>query len=168
MYPKTTILSLLCFSLAKHIVRNIYHPRLSFIADFSSYAFSAYWIADTSPSVGDVIVFTNILLDEANSYNSTTGKFTAPVGGIYLFASNLCIHHNRSVRVEFVVDNVPIGRFRISDKVYSECSSGTAIGIVQKGSKVWLRVIEIESGDMFHNHPTMTFNSFTGHLLEKK
>lgn len=133
----------------------------------SVYAFSAYWITDTSPSVGHNLIFSRTLLDTDGVYNNKTGEFTAPTSGIYMFASNLCIHNGQSVRVEFVSAVSIFGRFRVSDDVYSECSSGTVIGHVENGSKVWVKVIEIEPGNVFHNDEKYTFNSFTGHLLQK-
>ncbi|XP_060582043.1 uncharacterized protein LOC132738551 isoform X4 [Ruditapes philippinarum] len=48
-------------------------------------AFHAKNRKNSNPTNGDTIVFTDIVLNLGESYNTDTGVFTVPLGGIYLF-----------------------------------------------------------------------------------
>lgn len=48
-------------------------------------AFHAYRTGSTDQTSGTVAIFGSELFDQASSFNSATGVFTAPVAGIYLF-----------------------------------------------------------------------------------
>ena len=113
------------------------------------------------------MVFTDTQLDEDGVYNNETGKFMAPVTGIYTFSSTICTWNGKHVRVDIVVDDKMIGRVSSRHTGWSGCSSGTATAKIEKGSKVWMKVIYASSGGIFDNNKTYTINSFSGHLLQK-
>jgi hypothetical protein len=48
-------------------------------------AFHAKNVKNNNPVAGNTIVFTDIILNLDDSYNSDTGVFTVSLGGIYLF-----------------------------------------------------------------------------------
>ncbi|XP_060593958.1 A disintegrin and metalloproteinase with thrombospondin motifs adt-1-like [Ruditapes philippinarum] len=53
--------------------------------------FNAYHITDLSPVVNQTMVFTQILFNDGNAYDSSTGVFTAPINGTYTFSAQLCV-----------------------------------------------------------------------------
>ena len=49
------------------------------------------------PGSGDTIIFPDIILNLGEAYNSDTGVFTAPYGGIYLFTVQLCVDNSKLI-----------------------------------------------------------------------
>lgn len=130
-----------------------------------AYSFSAHWLSSTSPANNDVIIFTRTLYDKGNVYNNTTGKFTTPVTGIYLFTAALCIKPNTWMNLQFMADGTRIGEFVAGDKYWSICSSGSATAPLSKGSVVWLRAHSVDYGEKLWNSDDNGFNGFTGTLV---
>jgi hypothetical protein len=73
-------------------------------------------VKNNSPTDGDIIVFTDILLNLGDSYNTNTGIYTVPLGGIYLFTVQLCIDNSEIIHYELVVDD----KTRCQDNIFSE------------------------------------------------
>lgn len=130
-----------------------------------AYSFSAYWLSDTSPANNDAIVFTRTLYDTGNVYNNRTGKFTAPVTGIYIFTATLCISSSSWMTLQFVADGTRIGAFAAGDANYWTCSSGSATALLLKGSAVWLRAHDTNAGERLVNNGDNAFNGFTGTMI---
>jgi hypothetical protein len=51
------------------------------------------------------MVFSTILVNEGNAYNSSTGVFTAPINGTYSFSAQLCKHPNKNMNFEIKVND---------------------------------------------------------------
>ena len=51
--------------------------------------FFAYFNSGTNAYNADPIIFNNTTFNDGNGYSTTTGKFTAPVAGIYLFTAHM-------------------------------------------------------------------------------
>ena len=130
-----------------------------------SYAFSAYWLADASLNTGDVVVFSKKLLDEGELYDTSTGKYSVPVSGVYYFVSTLCSNANYGA-VKFVADGVRIGAFDFGDSSYHICSSGSAVVKLVKNAKVWLAVTD--SVRIYNGDNAGGFNNFAGYLINEQ
>ena len=92
---------------------------------------------------------------------TATGKFTAPVEGIYVFHATLHMNNNgRRIWVELNAGGKAIGRFMVGDKDYEVSSSGSVIDRLQKGTEVYLKVISAFSGITFREdkHGMSTFS----------
>ena len=50
------------------------------------------------------LVFTNVMSNQGEGYNASTGIFTAPRAGLYLFSTQLCIPSNRFFYFAVYVD----------------------------------------------------------------
>lgn len=102
----------------------------------SSYAFSAYWLSSNAlATLNAAVIFSKTLFDEKEAYDNTTGKYTVPVSGTYMFTSQLCLNGNDYAAVNFVADGNRIGAFDSGDKSFYSCSSGTALGKLQEINK---------------------------------
>ena len=66
-------------------------------------AFSAYVDENTSPSgADDVYVFNKVLTNEDQAYDESTGVFSCPIKGIYVFtfvAGTLTVYEMKSMKV---------------------------------------------------------------------
>ena len=57
------------------VIRSI---LFSDIQNRPSYAFSALWVDNRSPSVNDALKFTRVILNDHDVYHPNTGEFKAP------------------------------------------------------------------------------------------
>ena len=119
------------------------------------------------PRIGATILFRDVLLNLGEAYNSDTGVFTAPYGGIYLFTVQLCIGHSRYTDYGLVVDGVyrDVARY---DNNYAgvSCHKLTTTVLLKSGNKVWVKVITTTGRNMILEHSDSNFRtSFSGVLI---
>ena len=130
-----------------------------------SYAFSASDLSASRPKSGTILVFSKTNLDDHGVYDNQTGKFTAPLSGIYTFSATINSMVNKAVRVEFVAGEESIGKFMALDKVWDSSASGSATVRLEAGMDVSLKVISVLSGFLFRDD-YYYMNSFSGYLIE--
>ena len=130
-----------------------------------SYAFSAYDLSASRPSAGTTLVFAKTHLNENSVYNTATGKFIAPVDGVYVFHATLHVNGDKKyIYVEFNAGGKAIGRFKVGDDYINASSSGSAIARLQKETEVYLKVTSAISGSSFRED-TFGMSTFSGHIL---
>jgi hypothetical protein len=130
-------------------------------------AFHAKNMKNNNPTAGDTIVFTDILLNLGDSYNTDTGVFTVPLGGIYLFTVQLCYDQSMYIDYGLVVDGVYMDIARHQDNYSSVCCYKLTTTIsVKSGNKVWVKVINRPgSGKILYQSDTNYWTSFSGVLI---
>ena len=129
------------------------------------YAFSAYDLSSFTPTSGCTLVFAKTHLNDDGLYSTTTGKYTTPADGIYVFHSTLTSRYTtKDVYVEFKADERSIGKFMVRDYTYDISSSGSATTRLQKGTEVYLRVTAVGSGYRFKEN-LYYMNTFSGYSI---
>tara|TARA_A100001035_G_C27706930_1_gene465273 strand:- start:408 stop:899 length:492 start_codon:yes stop_codon:yes gene_type:complete len=95
-------------------------------------------------SNGNIYIGNNVVLNKGNGYNSSTGKFTCPINGIYKFHFNILsvsnqIQNDMSIFKNGTTTNDRLGRSRVDNggntnsfataslSILSECVSGDEI-----------------------------------------
>ena len=132
-----------------------------------SYAFSAYWLSSNALATKHTaVIFSKTLFDEKEAFDNTTGKYTVPVSGTYIFISQLCVNGANYAAVNFVADGSRIGAFASGDDSYHTCSSGAALAKLQEGQKVWLQVTSTASS-IRNTDNYGGFNYFAGILIRE-
>jgi hypothetical protein len=124
-------------------------------------------VKNHSPANGNTIVFTDIVLNLGESYNTNTGVFTVPIGGIYLFTVQLCYDQSMYIDYGLVVDGVYMDIARYQDNYSSVCCFKLTTTVsVKSGNKVWVKVIyRSGSGYILHHTDTNYWTSFSGVLI---
>ena len=131
-----------------------------------SIVFTAKNVKNHSPGSGDTIIFPDILLNLGEAYNSDTGVFTAPYGGIYLFTVQLCVLNSKHIDYGLVVDGVYRDIARYNDNYGSiACHKSTTTLLLKAGNKVWVKVIMTASGQRLYHHDSYYWTSFSGVLI---
>ena len=132
-----------------------------------SYAFSAYDLSHApNPSSGAILIFAKTQINENNVYNTATGKFTAPVDGVYVFHTTLHMHiPKKYLWIEFNAGGHAVGgRFTVIDYRHEDSSSGSAIAKLEKGEEVFIKVTSATGGITFKDDAHRR-SSFSGYLL---
>ncbi|XP_053374249.1 complement C1q-like protein 2 [Mercenaria mercenaria] len=125
-------------------------------------AFRSKDVVSTIPHSGQTIVFKTATLNEGSGYDKTTGIFTAPVAGTYLFSIQLCVEKGHDVDYAIVVDgvNVKVGHF--SDATWELCYSAETVAILRSGSRVW---VKCDYDTCYLHQRTHYSNTFSGVLI---
>ncbi|CAL1539049.1 unnamed protein product [Lymnaea stagnalis] len=100
-------------------------------------AFSAAVRQEKNIVTGDVIVFGDVMLNEGQGYNETTGLFTAPVPGLYAFHLVLEIGQGGAVGEIFLnVAGKDQAKMYTQDKDFGDQGSVSVIQRLKKGDVV--------------------------------
>jgi hypothetical protein len=122
-----------------------------FLADAwrNQVAFTAQSLQSSSFASGDPLLFSVIKYNLGNAYDKTTGRFTAPSSGLYMFIATSGSGGNFFL---YVGDNT-----EISGAVSYSQSSSSVHGIMhlEAGQYVWVR----SGGGSYWSH-TSTFSGF--------
>lgn len=105
-------------------------------------AFSAEGIGNATLLTNQTIVFTNLILNIGDAYNSSTGIFTAPVNGLYMFSVQMCAQHRS--RSQFRVFAGPkVIQSILHDSYHSmvrvSSTAGTVAQSLTAGEEVWIQ-----------------------------
>ena len=120
-------------------------------------AFFAQQISGT-PTAGNTLVFAGQYEDNTDSYNTTTGQYTAPLPGWYYFFINLLANNNNAAGVTFSVELRKAGaQFGVGNIVFGETLVANRYHSFNGSA-----MIELEAGDVITAHLVAGGNIFTG------
>jgi hypothetical protein len=130
--------------------------------------FKAKGVTNRSPAIGETVRFGSTLINEGNAYNTVTGIFTAPVGGIYSFSTQICAVTNHEISLEIIVDGVPHAKLFVYDKDSYPCDSTDTVAVLHKQSKVWVKFTFGSTANVtsIFEH-SYRMNSFSGYLVHQ-
>ncbi|XP_060603917.1 uncharacterized protein LOC132756797 [Ruditapes philippinarum] len=103
-------------------------------------AFHVHHVADLVLDKADeIVIFTKSLINEGTGYDTSTGIFTAPVGGLYQFSVHSCVPQRGHAFIGLVLEGKVIAADVNYDDVFHTCSAFGAIARVKSGEKVWVK-----------------------------
>ena len=114
---------------------------------------------------GTVMPFKNILWNEGGGYSTVTGKFTAPVTGIYQFNAHICLEkgHVSEYFIRAGNNYIITGEYRAPNAAGDgKCTSFSAVGLLQKSETAY--VGGVYSSRVFE-YGSDVVNSFSGVLI---
>ena len=123
-------------------------------------SFRAKKVIDLTSMPEQVYIFTDVLLNSGSGYDKTTGKFTAPIDGTYLFTCQLCPYSSKHIHYGVMVDGTEIvrGYFKTG---YSVCTSFDAITELKASENVWIQSFHIDQ--LYEDQ--WRWNMFSGVLI---
>eukprot|EP00105_Crassostrea_gigas_P029933 XP_011452059.1 PREDICTED: uncharacterized protein LOC105345560 isoform X2 [Crassostrea gigas] len=124
--------------------------RIGFTATMSSYSIS--WNSGT-------LVFPVVITNVGNGYNPSTGVFTAPTAGEYVFFVNVQSYNTESIYVDVVLNGVTKVRTMAQGGTdYYDAGPNLAVLTLQKGDRVW---VKYHAGQGYYiDGPITTFSGF--------
>ena len=125
--------------------------------------FQATGIQNSHVGANILLVFSYVTYDYGSGYNYATGKFTAPVQGMYAFVKQMCADVNHNAITQFVRDGYNIlSSESIAPNHAPTCSSAQVFQYLSKGDQVW---VESAYESFFANFGPLRDVSFAGVFL---
>lgn len=126
-------------------------------------AFNSRHLKDRSLGNYDVYVFKETVYNYGQGYNSRTGIFTAPVGGMYLFTTSLCVPAYQDNAYAIVAKNVDVARSVNHGTIGNPCNSLSVIVSLNAYDKVYVRSTWYQTKSYENEHRWSTFSGLLVH-----
>jgi hypothetical protein len=126
-------------------------------------AFSAYGLSSYTVSNGVEVVFSTVTINQGNGYSNSTGRFTAPVDGNYMFDwTFLSTSSSNSVDTRIKINNSTIfGAAFTGDNVTGYKSGGGAAACYLTAGQY----VSISAFNTAYFHPDGAHQVFSGFLV---
>ena len=102
--------------------------------------FTAKYLTTNHYSPGDVFVFPNIVSNIGEGYNQSSGYFTAPYTGVYIFTTTICSQRGKHVFAELIAANIKLEAiYTYNGDGNGACVSFSGVAKLSKGERAWVR-----------------------------
>ncbi|XP_060595295.1 uncharacterized protein LOC132749515 isoform X1 [Ruditapes philippinarum] len=129
-------------------------------------AFHAHHVADLLlDKTDEIIIFTKSVINEGTGYDTSSGLFTPPVGGLYQFFVHTCVYKGYHAFIGIVLEGQVIAADMNYDNDHFTCSAFGAIARVKSGEKVWVKSTSSSSDRRLHQN-SLRMNTFSGVLVD--
>ncbi|XP_045206863.2 uncharacterized protein LOC123559113 [Mercenaria mercenaria] len=130
-------------------------------------AFKARTPSSLDPDDNAVIVFTKNIVNIGNAYDNTTGIFTAPIDGTYLFTSHLCLSSGKSITFGIYIEDTVYAMSRyygngVSDMI---CFNVETTAVLKASQTASVRSWSATAGEILVESNTDRWNMFSGTLI---
>ncbi|XP_061181413.1 uncharacterized protein LOC133189975 isoform X1 [Saccostrea echinata] len=125
-------------------------------------AFTAGITSSASSWTGSILVFPKIIFNTGGGYDPTTGMFTTPVDGHYVFFVSVQSYGTNEIRMDIVLNGeskVRTMAYDGSDKDYYEAGVNLVVLRLNQGDKVWVKRYT-GTGYYSLSVPVTTFSGF--------
>ncbi|XP_053374223.1 collagen alpha-2(VIII) chain-like [Mercenaria mercenaria] len=106
-----------------------------------SVAFRSTNLTNLTPTSGETLVFTTAPLNDGNGYNISTGVFTAPIAGTYIFSLQLCVPAGKNTYYAIMVGTEEVKRGRFIDNDFHTCYSSDTFVVLKSNENVYVKSI---------------------------
>ena len=115
------------------------------------------------------MIFSTIIQNIGDGYDSSTGVFTASVNGTFVFNVQFCVHANKWAQFQLAVDRSDnlILTFRHRNSDHADVMGTSIAHYLSEGQKVWVQSYTYTgpSSNLFEHTSTDCWNQFSGALV---
>ncbi|XP_045206862.2 uncharacterized protein LOC123559112 [Mercenaria mercenaria] len=128
-------------------------------------AFKARIPSSLDPVENEVIVFTKNIVNIGNAFDNTTGIFTAPIDGTYLFTSQLCLVSGKHITFGIYIEDVlyTVGRFY--EKNFYHCFNVETTAVMKANQTSSVKSWSADTGNILYGDENHRWNVFSGTLV---
>ncbi|XP_048781202.2 uncharacterized protein LOC125683784 [Ostrea edulis] len=110
---------------------------------------------------GSTLVFPHVVYNGGNGYNPSTGIFTSPTDGTYVFFVNANVYDSNYLYLDIVLNGNSKVRSMSHNSANYMTGTNMAVLLLNKGDRVWVRR---HGGTGYYSH-SVPITAFTGFLL---
>ena len=122
-------------------------------------AFTAGVTSSSTTWNSGTLIFNSVILNVGTGYNPSTGIFTSPVAGMYVFYVTAVEFNKQDLRVDIVLNSVSkVRTMGFSDAIHQTGTNMVVLNL-QKGDSVWVRH-QYGTGYWTQSVPATTFTGF--------
>lgn len=129
----------------------------------SNAAFFAIWTEDLTVSDNQIIKFDHVRTNIGQRYDCSTGRFSAPFPGCFVFNVSLVTKPDKRIEVSLEKNGEEWMKMYAGSSQFNGSGANTTILQLVKGDEVYIKVNEI-----YHSDGTLldgsNFSSFSGFL----
>nr|XP_034302812.1 uncharacterized protein LOC105336353 [Crassostrea gigas] len=142
----------------------VFRMNISLLNNCASKRSVSFTVGVTSSSStwsGDILVFPHVVTNNGNGYNPSTGKFTAPTDGTYVFFVTVNSYSANTVYLDIVLNGSK--KVRTMSHNTANYMTGTNMAVLQlyTGNSVW---VSRYSGKSYYSR-SVPITTFSGFLL---
>jgi hypothetical protein len=115
-------------------------------------------------STDEIIIFEKTFTNEGTGYDTSTGIFTAPVGGLYQFDVHSCPDKGKHTYLGLVLEGNVIAAHAYDADNTCGCNTFGTVIIVKSGEKVWVKSTWSSSNCKLIQN-ALRMNTFSGVLV---
>ena len=105
------------------------------------------------------LIFNSVILNVGNGYNPSTGVFTSPVAGTYVFYVSALEYSKQYLQVDIVLNSVSKVKLVGDSEAAYQTGTNMVVLNLQKGDSVWVKHVS-GKGYWSANVPATTFTGF--------
>lgn len=129
-------------------------------------AFNVHKPLDLSIGTNEVFQYSDVLLNKGDGFNKDTGKFIAPITGIYYFSAHVCANGGKFVHYGIAVGSSVLASSSQREDTDSSCGSVSVVATVRGGEDVYVKCLAGNPHEAQINEGPYRWNSFTGVLIQ--
>ena len=132
-------------------------------------AFNVRDAKNLSPQKNEIIQFKTIVLNAGGGFDETTGIFTSPVNGVFIFSIQVATRYQKWGVFQLVCDisdNEILRVAHYNQNAHKTTTSGTVAQVLSQGQRVWVQ-FQYNSGSTqtLDEHASYGTNQFSGVLV---
>ena len=132
-------------------------------------AFNVRDAKNLSPQKNEIIQFKTVVLNAGGGFDETTGIFTSPVNGTFLFSMQVATRYQQWGVFQLVCDTIDNGILRIAhynQDAQRTTTSGTVAQVLSQGQRVWVQSLSNSgSTQRLEEYASSGTNQFSGILV---
>ena len=127
-------------------------------------AFSAVRNTTFTPSTGQALPFEQVHTNVGDDFDTTSGRFTCEIPGIYLFTYNIGTNTNGPL-IYLMKNNVHINGVYRADENLIDIVSNTAVLQLVAGDQIWLKCVY--STHKIYSNKYHLYTTFSGVIIHE-
>ena len=131
-------------------------------------AFNVRDAKNLSPQKNEIIQFKTIVLNAGGGFDETTGIFTSPVNGTFIFSIQVSTYHQKWGVFQLVCDTSDNEILRIAHFNHNAdetTTSGTVSHVLSQGQRVWVQSLYYSRSTKLDENASFGTNQFSGVLV---
>ena len=124
-------------------------------------AFTAGIKSSSESWSGDILVFPHVITNKGHGYSSSSGKFTAPRDGMYIFTVTVVSYGSNWLYLDIVHDDVRKVRTFLHESARYQTGTNLVVLELDRGDAVWVR----RQGGQGYFSQSVPLTTFSGFLL---